>query len=367
MERTRGRIVDVTSLADLDHRLAGAARSLAGWRLLRLDLSERVDALLERTVAQALFLGCTFADGQADALRRAGAVVLPTIHGAPVDPYRALLYAPRELYDTPHYRDSLDARAYAWSRGGPATDDALVMGLHDHAIDVALTTWLPGRSVVGVMGGHSLERGSEPYAAAARLGHRLGRDHTVATGGGPGAMEAANLGAFLALRSVAALDDALGRLATVPSFTHDIGAWARVAFEVGDAHAPGHDSLGVPTWHYGHEPPNVFATTIAKYFRNATREAILLEICNAGIVFLPGAAGTVQEVFQDACENYYGDPSSIAPMVLVGRRHWTEDLPVWPLLRSLARGRAMEAHVHLVDSLDEAVDAIGGSQRRPLG
>ena len=42
-------------------------------------------------------------------------------------------------------------------------------------------------------------------------------------------------------------------------------------------------------------------------------------------------------------------------MVLVGRRHWTEELPVWPLLQALARGRAMEPHVHLVDSLDEAV------------
>ena len=31
-----------------------------------------------------------------------------------------------------------------------------------------------------------------------------------------------------------------------------------------------------------------------------------------------GIAGTVQEVFQDACENYYADESSVAPMVLVG-------------------------------------------------
>ena len=62
----------------------------------------------------------------------------------------------------------------------------------------------------------------------------------------------------------------------------------------------------------------------------------------------------MQEVFQDACENYYADESAVAPMVLVGRRHWTEELPVWPLLQALARGRAMEASVHLVDSVDEA-------------
>ena len=98
----------------------------------------------------------------------------------------------------------------------------------------------------------------------------------------------------------------------------------------------------------------MFATGIAKYFRNATREAILLEICDAGIVFLPGAGGTVQEVFQDACENFYADESSVAGMVLVGRTYWTETLPAWPLLRELARGRPMEHRVHLVDTVDDA-------------
>ncbi len=365
MKRTRGRVVDVTSLADLDRRLRGGARSLAGWRLVRLDLTDRVGALLERSVEEALFLGCTFADGDAEAVHRAGGVVLPTIPDVPVDPYRARLYSPRELYDTRRYRDSLDARAYAWSQGPPDTDDGLAMSLHDHAVDVALELWLAHRSVVGVMGGHDLERGTASYAAAARLGRGLGAALTVATGGGPGAMEAANLGAFLADRPDDVLASALDRLSAVPSFRPDIGAWARAAFEVIDAHPSGHDSLGVPTWHYGHEPPNAFATAIAKYFRNATREAILLEICNAGIVFLPGAAGTVQEVFQDACENYYGDPATIAPMVLVGRKHWTEDVPAWPLLRALARGRAMEPHVHLVDSLAEAVEVV--TLNRPSG
>ncbi len=61
----------------------------------------------------------------------------------------------------------------------------------------------------------------------------------------------------------------------------------------------------------------------------------------------------MQEIFQDACENYYADASSLAPMVLVGRDYWTEEVPAWPLLRSLADGRAMEKVVHLVDDLDE--------------
>jgi predicted Rossmann-fold nucleotide-binding protein len=147
-------------------------------------------------------------------------------------------------------------------------------------------------------------------------------------------------------------------LARVPTYRPSVGAWVRQAFEVLDRHPGARESLGIPTWHYGHEPSNVFATAIAKYFRNSTREATLLQICDAGIVFLPGLGGTVQEIFQDGCENYYADESSVAPMVLVGTTYWTEELPAWPLLRSLARGRAMEPHVHLVDTLEAAAELL---------
>jgi predicted Rossmann-fold nucleotide-binding protein len=140
-----------------------------------------------------------------------------------------------------------------------------------------------------------------------------------------------------------------------------VGAWARVALDVVGATSDGRESLGIPTWHYGHEPPNVFATAIAKFFANAPREALLLEVCSAGIVFLPGTGGTVQEIFQDACENYYAGRTGVAPMVLLGRRYWTEELPVWPLLQALAAGRAMEPHIHLVDSVEEAVEVVRGS------
>ena len=47
-------------------------------------------------------------------------------------------------------------------------------------------------------------------------------------------------------------------------------------------------------------------------------------------------------------------------MVLVGREHWTEEVPAWPLLEALARGRAMEQHVHLVDTVEEAAAVVAG-------
>ncbi|MER7555303.1 Rossmann fold nucleotide-binding protein [Nocardioides sp. NPDC126508] len=364
MKHHRGRHVDIESVAELDGHLAAGAGSLKGWRLRSLDLTSRSGTLRDTELAGATFLGCTFAPGDVDYAEDEGALVMPVIPEVPVDVYRSRLYTADELYDDPVYARSLDARAYAWLQQPLDADDELAITLHDHAIDAALEAWVrarreEGTRIVGMMGGHALKRGEETYADAARLAQHLAGTHVIATGGGPGAMEAANLGAFLAGAPKTVLDGALESLAAVPTFRPSIRAWAQVALGVRDRvdGTPGR-SLGIPTWHYGHEPPNVFAGAIAKYFRNATREAVLLEVCDGGIVFLPGAGGTVQEVFQDACENYYADASAVAPMVLVGRRYWTEELPVWPLLQALARGRAMEGHIHLVDTAEEVFDVI---------
>lgn len=361
MLRTRGRIVVITTLTELDRRLEAGARDLRGWRISGLDLSERTSVLSTCDTRRTTFVGCRFAAGEAERIASGGARVLPAESGPPIDTRRSTLYRADELYDTTLYTDSLDARAYSWAQSDTGSDAVLAQVLHDRAIDEALARWREGRRLVGVMGGHAAERGEEKYLSAARLGHLLGQHHVVATGGGPGAMEAANLGARLADQPAERVDDAVSTLAGVPTFRPSVDAWvdaARAVLGTGTADLETHPTLGVPTWHYGHEPPNLFATAIAKYFRNALREAILLEICDAGIVFLPGASGTVQEIFQDACENYYAAESSVAPMVLVGRTYWTETLPAWPLLRTLAAGRAMEPHIHLVDTVDEAAQLL---------
>lgn len=358
MKRTHGRVIDVDSLEDFDRRVGYGARSFSGWRLRSIDLTERSAALRAADVAGALFLGCELLPEDDASVRARGAVVFPAVPDVPIDTYRTTLYTPDELFGAGHYAASMDARTYAWSQRVHTRDAALAQSLHDHSIGLALETWELHRQLVGVMGGHSALRGDPQYAAGALLGQRLSQTHTVATGGGPGVMEAVNLGGYLAQHDEQAREEALRLLAAVPSFVPDIGAWARAAFAVRDRFPNGAESLGIPTWHYGHEPPNAFATAIAKYFRNAQREAILLEICQGGIVFLPGAGGTVQEIFQDACENYYADESSVAPMILVGRRYWTEELPAWPLVQALARGRAMEDHVHLVESVQDAADLV---------
>ncbi len=359
MRAGTGRVVEIDSLEQFDRLVGAGATSMRGWRLQGLDLVDRSTVLARLETSGALFLGCRLEPGAENLLRRRGALVFPSLPDLPFDAYRTTLYSPEELYEgLGHgYARTLDAAIYAWSQH--SHDDVgltLAQALHDHAIDDALAEYAEGRRIVGVMGGHSVHRGTPEYRDAALLGRALGRHGVnVATGGGPGAMEAANLGAYLVEAEDHELDDALGLLATAPSFEPTVDDWARVAFQVRGTWSDGADSLGIPTWHYGHEPPNPFAGRVAKFFRNALREDTLLRVCSAGIVFLPGAGGTVQEIFQDACDNYYAEAATVAPMVLVGREYWSATLPAWPLLEALAAGRAMADAIHLVDHAEDAV------------
>ncbi len=351
-------MIEIDSLDKLERAAAHAAAgsgSMRSWQVQGLDLTGHEDLVAGLDPQGALFLGSTLSPATADRLRAGGALLFPTVPDVPFDPWRPRLYTATELYDgiESGYEVTPDARIYAWSRTAAHEDslkNLLAQSLHDRSVDDALHEFTQGRRVVGVMGGHVLARDAPVYAATARLAHELaGTGLTVATGGGPGAMEAANLGARLADLPVEVLGDVLPELAQVPDFASDVTAWARAAIRSTDGLTDSGRSLGIPTWHYGHEPPNAFGSAVAKYFRNAIREDVLLEVCTDGIVFLPGAAGTVQEVFQAACAHYYEAGESLAPLVFVGRDYWTHTLPVWPLIRALAQEGALAEAVHLVD------------------
>ncbi|MGW4163671.1 LOG family protein [Streptomyces sp. NPDC004788] len=364
MSHPRGHEHEIRSTEEFDAAL-GAPGSLSGYRVQSLDLTDRTFALLSASTADAVFLGCAMQPEAAAKVRADGALVFPPVPDLPFDPYRARLYSPDELYEgvtTKPYERTPDARTYAWfqlTRSDGDIFSSMLRSLHDDAISDALDEHLAGARVVGVMGGHAMVRGGAAYAGAARLGRSLAHAGlTVATGGGPGAMEAANLGAYTAPLPDDVLDEALELLAKAPSFRPSVTDWARAAFEVRARWPRGGDSVGIPTWFYGHEPPNAFAAVVGKYFANATREDGLLARSNAGVVFLPGAAGTVQEIFTNATPNFYAPPGEPTPMVLVNRSHWTEFLPAWPLLRTLAADRPMAARIALVDSIDEAPAAL---------
>ncbi len=359
-----------------------AGTSLAGARLQGLDLHGHEATLLNRRDVQGLIvLGGELSARLEQHLRCHGAMIFPTDPAVPVRPYRGALYTPSELYagiESGGYEATMDAHAYRWSQDASIRHDAYVSvlrAIHDDSMGDALHALVDGRRAVGVMGGHALARGTDGFADAARLGHHLATDgHIVVTGGGPGAMEAANLGAWATQRDT--LERAVADLAEVPEFDGGLDAWVGVALKSrgtrthhvaspdsdADVDAAAADaqvrSVGIPTWHFGHEPPNVFAQRIAKFFSNAVREDLLLESSNAGLVVLPGAAGTVQEIFQMVTRLYYETVELPRPLILVGREHWTIDLPVWPLLLALGKDRAMGANLHLVDNVDEVAAVL---------
>ena len=355
---------EIETIPALDAALA-SGHPLRGLRLQDLDLTGHQGDLLGRTDVEGMVvLGGRLSRELEEHLRTHHALIFPSDPHAPVNTYRATLYQPHELYAglaELGYEQTPDAEAYHWSRDAQLHHDAfvtLLRAIHDDSVTDALTEFIGVRPVVGVMGGHALERGTEGYAVAARLGHTLAaRGLVVATGGGPGAMEAANLGAFC--EEDERLDDALARLAAVPSFRPDIAPWAALALQIHDelveaGRSRSVSSVGIPTWFYGHEPPNVFCDAIGKYFSNAIREDGLLARCTAGLVVLEGAAGTVQEIFQAATRLYYApEEGVIPPLVLVGDRHWRRHVPVWDGLQALARGRGMASAVHLVDDISE--------------
>jgi predicted Rossmann-fold nucleotide-binding protein len=115
--------------------------------------------------------------------------------------------------------------------------------------------------------------------------------------------------------------------------------------------------LSIPTWLYGHEPANLFAGQIAKYFSNAIREDTILRLARGGIVFAAGRAGTVQEVFQAATKTFYGTDGDSGPHVFLGTEFWTKTLPIADLLRPLLAAAPvgdLSGTVHFTDDAQEA-------------
>jgi predicted Rossmann-fold nucleotide-binding protein len=336
----------------------------------------------------ALFVGCRFASPEVEAgLVARGAHVIP---GFPTLPYPT---HPSRLYTADDLAEGFAAAGFAGmydtvvydhfrARGGalPEVREALAQRLHDHAVDNALydatKSWLAvhrPESVVGVMGGHAVPRGSAPYRLAATLGWELARaDQLVVTGGGPGVMEAANLGAYLATRPAGDLTAAIDELAAAPDFLdHDPYTAAALAvrarFAPADAAAGDrqgwvrHGGLAIPTWLYGHEPANLFAGRVAKYFSNAIREDMILRLARGGIVFAAGRAGTVQEVFQAATKTFYGTDGASGAYVFLDRAFWTETLPIEKLLRplmALSPFGDLSSTIHVTDDVAEAVRVL---------
>ena len=288
------------------------------------------------------------------------------------DIFREHLYSAEDLYKgyqmgkAGSFKDCYDQQVYShYLKTGKAARDikeTLARTLHDHSMTNAMNDFLAHfdeRQVVGMMGGHGLLRTEEAYRQVVMVSKTLAENGCLmVSGGGPGAMEATHLGAWMAGRSEAEIDDALTLLKEAPSFKDK--RWLDTALQVMKKYPQEqYVSLGVPTWLYGHEPATPFATHIAKYFDNSIREDSILTIAKGGIIYSPGSAGTMQEIFQEAVQNHYLSFGYSSPMIFMNKQYWTEEMPVYLLMEHLIKKeRYKNLLMTLTDSTDEIVKTI---------
>lgn len=316
------------------------------------------------------FFGCDLCPGQDRVMR--DCLVLPRM-GMLFHAFNPNLYTAETLYrgfvpENPEtWSSTFDALVYAdYLKAGQESDDIRIMmarALHDHSIYDAMMDFLrrfDPQSVFGIMGGHGLKRADDGFRKIVEISKRMTeRGKLMVSGGGPGAMEATHLGAWMAGRSDEEVDQAIEIL--VSGGEKDPARWLASAMEVRKRFPQVRfQSLSIPTWLYGHEPSTPFATHIAKFFANSVREDMILSITQGGILFTPGSAGTMQEIFQDAAKIHYDSDGVVGPMVFLGRDFFERIVPVYPFLKDLCeREKYKNIRLHITDKVEEVLEILG--------
>ncbi len=344
--------------------------------------------ILKNSFKSCLFLGCKVSDIAAGRISNTGGIVIPNRQEFLFKIHRAFLYTPKELFQgfdfnsKNGYLQTVDYKIYKeYIQTGMETPDSIAVSLsrrlHDHSITDALYELIEGRKVVAIMGGHSMERRNPFYKKIALISRSLTKKgYLIVSGGGPGAMEAAHLGAFFAYRTKNELNNAIDILKIRPTGAKPNKEYAdydwlkrawivKEKYPIPKGYKKKSTSIGIPTYLYGHEPPTLFATHIAKYFANSVREDGLLTIAKNGVIFAPGSTGTIQEIFQDATQNHYapyndkkGNKKQVSPMILFGKKRWKKEKPVWDLIKSVANGQVYDELLHLTDEVKKTIQII---------
>lgn len=321
-------------------------KSISKIAVQSLDFTSIEAELLQVEFHECLFLGCDMSHDIVDHLKTDN-YIFPKLN-VPYDIYPNRLYGLDNLYngydknlpDT--YEKTLDKVVYDhFTETGTEPEsihETLARWLHDHSISDAIYDFLADydpRKVIAMMGGHSLSRADRDYTKVALISkHLTEMGYLMISGGGPGAMEATHVGAWFAGMSDQRMKNGIKILKKAPSYKDK--DWLPTAFEVITKYKVGkYKSLGIPTWLYGHEPPTPFATHIGKYFANSVREEGLLAVAKGGIIFAPGSAGTMQEIFQEVAQNHYETFGKASPMVFMNKKYWTKDRPVYPVIQGM--------------------------------
>lgn len=178
---------------------------------------------------------------------------------------------------------------------------------------------------VAVFGSARLPSDHPAYGVGVEIGRALAQEgFAVVTGGGPGAMEAANKGAY-------------------ETGGTSVGLGIELPFETG---LNAYVNLGVNFRYFF-----VRKTVFVKYTQ--------------GVIVLPGGVGTLDELFE-AITLVQTRKVTQYPIVLVGRSFW-EPLKDWLRSSVLAEGMIAPADVDNMVIVDTAAEAVGFVQRAHAG
>ncbi len=169
---------------------------------------------------------------------------------------------------------------------------------------------------VSVFGSARTPRGSDEYALGVELGRRLVEaQFAVITGGGPGAMEAANRGAW----ESGGVSVGLG--IELP-FEQSMNEWIDIAINF-------------------------------RYF--FARKTMFVKYAQ-GFIVLPGGFGTLDELFE-ALTLVQTHKVTQFPVVLMGTQYWS-GLLEWLRATMLAEGKIAAADLDLMHLTDDAAEAV---------
>jgi len=360
--------IEVSCIDDLPTPCTGT-NIIAHYVFQYIDFNLIPTYALENKFVDCCFFGCELPKEMYSVLE--SSLVLPRMNMR-YQCFRKSLYDGMSLYagfdpeNDATYPDSFDYQVYNdYAEQGCRINDIRIMlsrSLHDHSISDALYDFIDRYredDITGIMGGHALKRTDKMYKQIVLISKSLTeKGKLMISGGGPGAMEATHLGAWMAGRDKEDVYEALRMLSVAPTYK-DAG-WLASAFWVMHKFPQERfHSLGIPTWYYGHEQSTPFATDIAKFFDNGIREEVILSISKGGIIFTPGSAGTIQEIFQDAAQNHYSTYGPSSPMIFFGEEYYNHEIPVYPLISDLLeRGKYQKLRLSITDNPQEVIDTL---------
>lgn len=177
------------------------------------------------------------------------------------------------------------------------------------------------RKIVAVFGTHALDEKSKTYKHCEETAYRLGlKKYAILTGGGPGIMKAANIGAFRA--GTTSIGFKAGLLKKEQSVNEDI-------------------------------------FTHIQSFQFLFTRRFCLAIKSKALIFYPGGYGTFNEFFEyvTLIQTGMADP---VPVILVDKKYW-KGLFKWMREETLKRGFIQQRHLqglYFADTTEEVLKII---------